>query len=86
MATPCRARRRIDVLHVPPQIDLSGQHVEITEKLTLTNTGREHLKSFVYCLPEQHAQRLSYLAVRAGPSGSIDLPLSAFCLSMEADA
>ena len=48
----------------PVQIDLSGQHVEITEKLSLTNTGREHLQSFIYCLPEQHVQRLSYLSVR----------------------
>ncbi len=84
MATPCCVHQCTDVLHVPLQIDLSGQHVEITEKLTLTNTGREHLKSFVYCLPEQHVQRLSYLAVRAGPSASTDLPSSAFCSSMHA--
>ena len=55
-----------------PQIDLSGQHVEITEKLSLTNTGREHLKSFIYCLPEQHVQRLSYLAVCVGPHAASD--------------
>ena len=52
------------------QIDLTGQNVEISEKLSLTNTGREHLKSFLYCLPKQHAERLSYLSVRNRQSSS----------------
>lgn len=46
------------------QVDLKSQLVHIEDKLILKNTGQTSVKSFLYCLPSQQAEKLAYLAVR----------------------
>ena len=46
------------------QVDLKTQLVHIEDKLILRNTGSAAAKSFLYCLPSKHVERLAHIAVR----------------------
>lgn len=53
----------ITVENADRRVDVRTQHVHIVDTLVLRNKGRSSLKSFLYCLPDQHVKQLASLLV-----------------------
>ncbi|XP_063236205.1 dolichyl-diphosphooligosaccharide--protein glycosyltransferase subunit 1 [Bacillus rossius redtenbacheri] len=59
--------------NVHRSIDISSQLVRISHKITLENTGKSGVKSFMFTTEQQFAKKLCFISAQTGDSGKTSL-------------